>query len=254
MLCIPFAARPVVLRMSSAGASPSLAYRLVSACVMGDLPSAKAAVADGASVNEKGAGPGWGSTQLPLAAAASMRHHDVVVWLLSLGADPNGDSVMHYGAHDSTAAILQLLIDAGGDVNRESGGQPPLFPAVWGDNSEDNVRVLLAQPSLDFTIKYEGKTPEQYARDEGEPALADMIAQEVSGKGLPVLLGPTTTLLVLTVCGVAAAGRSRDERRWYDHCFVRLIKHVLCSGHDEACCRCGVVAVGRAAASRGGGC
>ena len=46
---------------------------------------------------------------------------------------------------------------------------------------------------------------------------------------------------MLTVCGVAVAGRGRDERRWYDHCFVRLIAHVLFSQRDEACCGCGVV-------------
>ena len=170
--------------MSSSGASPSPADRLVSACVIGDLPSAKAAVADGASVNEKGAGPGWVSTQLPLTAAASMQHHDVVVWLLSLGADPNGDSVMYYGARCSTAGTLQLLIDAGGDVNRKSAGMPPLISTVDGDNREDKTLVLLAQPSLDLTIQYAGHTPEQWARAFGWPAVADIIAQEVSGKGL----------------------------------------------------------------------
>ena len=90
------------------------------------------------------------------------------------------------GAYHSTAAILQLLIDAGGDVNRESRGQSPMYDAVLA-NSEDNVRVLLAQPSLDLTITYEGKTPDQYSRDWGErPAVADMIAREVSGRGMPV--------------------------------------------------------------------
>ena len=33
--------------------TPSLADRLVTACATGDLPSAKAAVADGVSVNER---------------------------------------------------------------------------------------------------------------------------------------------------------------------------------------------------------
>ena len=192
---LPYRTFPLPLpRMSSSGAPPSLADRLVTACFYGDLPSAKAAVADGASVNEKGWAP-WGGKPLALEAAAFRRHHDVVVWLLSHGADPNGDAVMWYGTYYSTAAILQLLIDAGGDVNRESCGQPPLFTAVRGNNSEDKVRVLLAQPSLDFTIKHKGKTPEQYARDYPRPAVADMIAQEVSGKGLPVF-----TACALTVC------------------------------------------------------
>ena len=94
----------------------------------------------------------------PLAVATWQRHDDVVVWLLSLGADPNGDRVMYYGVYNSTVAMLQLLIDTGGDVNWKSGGRPPLFTAAVGDHSEDNVRVLLAQPCLGFTIQYDGHT------------------------------------------------------------------------------------------------
>ena len=150
----------------------------------GDLPSAKAAVADGASVNEEGTASGVGFySALPLVAAVEKKKYDVVVWLLSHGADPNGNRLIFNGAFNSTAAIFQLLIDAGGDVNRKSFSEPPLFPALRGYNSKDTVRVLLAQPSLRLTIKYGGKTPEQYARVWREPALADMIAQEVSRKG-----------------------------------------------------------------------
>ena len=150
------------------------------ACYSGDLPSAKAAVADGASVNEKGMVPAFGGTYLPLAAAVASKQRGVVVWLLSHGADPDGDGVMWYAAITSSADNLQLLLDAGGDVNRKSSGEPPLFAAVrW--NKRDNVRVLLAQPCLDFTTtSYEDKAPEQYAHDNGKPAVADMIAQEVS--------------------------------------------------------------------------
>ena len=166
--------------------APSLADRLVAACWSGNFAAAKAAVAGGASVNEEGKK----ITSLPLTAAVSWKRHDLVVWLLSHGADPNGGDVMWYGARSGTTAILQLLIDAGGDVNRWGIlAGPPLFPAVWGRNSEDNVRVLLTQPCLDFTIKYNGNTPEDFARTYGTPAVADMIAQEVSVKGPPVLLG-----------------------------------------------------------------
>ena len=106
-----------------------------------------------------------------------------------------------------------LLIDAGGDVNRESGGWPPLFAAVLF-NEPDNVRVLLAQPSLDFTIKFEGKTPEQYARDKGRPALEDMIAQEVSGQGYPGLFG------------LESAGNTLNVPRlaWCAACVVRCLR------------------------------
>ena len=171
--------------MSLSAASLSLADRLVTACDRGDLPSAKAVVADGASVREEGTAPGFG-TGLPLTAAVYSLHHDVVVWLLSHGADPNEDDVMWYGARCSTTAILQLMIDAGCDVNPKSGGQPPLFSAVRGWYGEGKVRVLLAQPSLDCTAECDGKAPEQWARASQKPGLADMIAQEVSGKGIPI--------------------------------------------------------------------
>ena len=176
---------------SSDDETSPLADQLTVACADGDLPSAKAAVADGASVNEKGVG--WGRTPVfPLRAALARQQDDVVVWLLSHGADPNTDEVMFHGAWYSAAAMLQLLIDAGGDVNRESYEELPLFCAVL-DNREDKVRVLLAQPSLDCTIACDGKTAEQYARDTGKPALADMIAQEVSGKGLPIAVAEQGT-------------------------------------------------------------
>ena len=157
---------------------------------MGNLPSAKAAVANGASVNEEGKATAFSSKELPLNAAVYNDHDDVVVWLLSHGADPNGDAVMWCGAACSTADMLQLLIDAGGDVNRKSDGLAPLISAVDGDNCERVVPVLLAQPSLYFTIKYAGITLEQYAHDYGTPAVAAMIAQEVSvgGSGLLVLV------------------------------------------------------------------
>ena len=234
--------------MSSSGASPSLADRLVTACDTGDIPSVAAAVADGASVNEKGKDL-FGTPWLPLTAAVAERHHDVAVCLLSHGADPNGDKVMDYGAYNSTAATLQLLIDAGGDVNRESNLEHPLFAAADGDHSEDNVRMMLAQPSLDLTVTYDGKTPVQYVRDKGEPALADLIAQEVSGKGPPIQLGRLSRR-----CGVACGWQIARRATLVRPLFCSLIAHVHCSWHDEACCGCGVVAVGREAASRGGGC
>ena len=162
--------------------SSSLSDRLATACFNGDIPSAKAAIADGASVNDKGEAPDWDGTVLPLVPAVLGKHYDVVVLLLSHGDDPNGDFVMACGAYCSTSAILQLLIDSGGDVNRNSAGQPPLFTAVGSSKGDVDarVRVLLAQPSLDLTAKLtNGKTAEQYARDRNKPALADMIAHEV---------------------------------------------------------------------------
>ena len=203
-----------------------------------------ATVADGASVNERGRVPGWVFEGLPLTAAlfntGSGRAGQVVVWLLAHGADPNGAEVMWHVANEGVADILQLLIDAGGDVNRESIGEVPLRAAVHiFHRSEDNVRVLLAQPSLDFTLKsHDGRTPEQYARDTGELVHADMMATEVSEKGVPCVVGARKTHYSHRVSALLWLGRGRVERRWYDHWFARLIAHVvMCSGYDWMCCR-----------------
>ena len=173
--------------MSSSGdESPTpLADRLATACWSGDLLSAKAVLAEGASVNEKGESP-WSDAVSPLEAAVFNHHHDVVVWLLSHGADPNGDNVMCFGAY-STVDILQLLIDAGGDVNRNSSTRPPLFWAVL-DCNKDKVGVLLAQPVLEVTVALDGKSLEQFARDDDKPHLADMMSEEVSVGSCPVCI------------------------------------------------------------------
>ena len=66
-------------------------------------------------MNEEGKVPGL----LCTVAQVLLRLHAVVVWLVSHGADPNGVGVMYDGSSNGTAGILQLLIDAGGDVNRK---------------------------------------------------------------------------------------------------------------------------------------
>ena len=163
--------------MMSSTSQSSAVDRLLRACLDGDLPSAAAAVSDGASVNEKR------GVWLPLTTSLYRKRDDIAVWLLSHGADPNGSDVMFRGAAFSTPDLLQLLIDAGGSVNGESGREPPLFWTVF-NSREDNGRVLLAQPAFDFYLQYEGRAPEQFARNRGESALADVIVQEVS-RGLP---------------------------------------------------------------------
>ena len=81
--------------------------RLCTACWIGDLPAADAAIADGAIVNDEGRAPGWDSI-LPLYAALVQQHRDIVLWLLcGHGADPNGDEVM-WAAACYAAARPQL--------------------------------------------------------------------------------------------------------------------------------------------------
>ena len=150
---------------------PPPADRLVAACASGDLPSALAAVAAGASVNGEGTGRD-GDVWLPLESAVIHRHCAVVVWLLSQGAHTSGETtVMFYAAVCSAPDILQLVIDAGGDVS----GLLLLYAT-----REDNVRLLLAQPSLDLAVTQHEHVAERFAQDPGRPWIADLMSREVS--------------------------------------------------------------------------
>ena len=145
----PLTTYPLCRMSSSSAASPSLTGRLVTACTTGDLPSVRAAVADGASVNEPGSVEGVYDAVLPLTAAVERKHHDVVVWLLSHGADPNGDKVLYYTATASTPAILQLLIDAGGRPGHRK-------RAVQRDRrtSEQRLESVLRQTSTGIKMSF----------------------------------------------------------------------------------------------------
>ena len=164
---------------TTAPATPAI-DRLCTACWSGDLPAADAAIADGAIVNDEGRAPGWDSI-LPLYAALVQQHRDIVVWLLcGHGADPNGTDVMYFGAKWGTAVILQVLIDAGGDVNQACYGEPLLFVSI-SNTCYDSVHVLLGQPLLDCaTTDSRSRTPEMYARYNGKRVVARRIAEEVS--------------------------------------------------------------------------
>ena len=112
--------------------------------------------------------------------AVSNKRYDIVLWLLSHGANTNGVLEMENVLAVVSSDIMQVLIDVGGDVNQHGGVLPPLFMAVLCD-VEANAWVLLAQPSLDLDIANGDRTAEQFARFHGLPALADAIAKEVSG-------------------------------------------------------------------------
>ena len=168
---------------------PLLADRLVIACWVGDMQDVQAAITAGASVNERATAVGWRSRN-PLFAAVYNHHVDVVVTLLARGADPNGYWVMHTAVCHGTADVLQLLIDAGGDVNAESCGMSPLYIAVsFTVGAREAVTVLLAQPTLRLTAAHDVVAPEQFARNSGLHELADTIGREVGTQACVCLSG-----------------------------------------------------------------
>jgi ankyrin repeat protein len=141
-----------------------------------------AAVAGGIPVNERHSSDGV--TALHNAVFFSRRM--LVVALLAAGADANvtnrhGVTSAWWGAINSTADILQLLLDGGGSVNEpRNDGCTPLIALVknnYGDAAA-RLQVLLAYPELDLDAKYRGRTAEEWAVDRGHSQLAVAIAEE----------------------------------------------------------------------------
>ena len=159
------------------------------------MASAAAAVADGARVIEQGIAPCWKWPVSPMWAAVRNKHLDIVVFLLAHGVDPNscrdddrsGLTFVGLAAGISSPEVLQLLIDAGGDVNKGLERSNPLCGTLCSKYADEgNVRVLLAEPSLDLArATWIGKAPERYAPEWLKPGAGDMIAMEVwHGRGV----------------------------------------------------------------------
>ncbi len=115
--------------------------------------------------------------------AVLFKRRELVVALLVAGADANAkdnhDSTpMLWAAFDSTADILQLVIDGGGSVNEaDIVGRTPLISLVMNNfgDAATRLQVLLACLHLDLDA---GKTTEEWAVTEGHVELARAIAEE----------------------------------------------------------------------------
>jgi ankyrin repeat protein len=142
------------------------------------LEGITAAVASGIPVNGRNR---WGETALH--NAVIYRRRELVVALLAAGADANvkdGASCVWKGAFDSTADILQLLINGGGNVTEQDSGQTPLIAVVLWNKGDAAARlqVLLRCPELDLDTKYDGMTADEWAVRKGHSQLAAAIAEE----------------------------------------------------------------------------
>ncbi len=146
------------------------------------LKGVRTAVARGIFVNGRHSSDGWTA----LHRVVLNKRPELVVALLEAGADPNvknrfGNTSVLWGASDSNAQILQLLIDSGGSVNEpDDNGMTPLIAVVrWKDgDAAARLKVLLACPELDLDAKYRGKTAEDWAAHMHHFQLALAIAQE----------------------------------------------------------------------------
>jgi hypothetical protein len=118
--------------------------------------------------------------------AVRFERRELVVALLADGVDANvknnvGATSVRLGAANSSADILQLLVDSGGSVNEPTscGGRPLIALAKYnrGDTAA-RLQVLLACPELDLDAACQGKMAEMWAVTRGHPELAAAIAEE----------------------------------------------------------------------------
>jgi len=104
-----------------------------------------------------------------------------VIELLKQKPDPDardsyGGTALHAAMFQDNIHIVQLLIDAGYDVNAigPSNGYTPLHDAVWADNLP--ALKLLVKNGGDLTIKgHDGNTPLAKAKSEGKQDIVDYL-------------------------------------------------------------------------------
>lgn len=139
-----------------------------------------ALIQSGADVNIRESKDG----QSILENAVEWGYTDVAKLLISKGADVNakdndGHSPLHYAVRDSgKTEITKALIDAGADLNAKERkyGQTPLHIAI--DEHNDEAVMLLLDKGADVNAKDDkGNTTLQYAIDDQEDKIADLIRQ-----------------------------------------------------------------------------
>ena len=95
----------------------------------------------------------------PLMIACRAGHHEVVRRLLQvpgisiLQEDSFGDTALHWAAREGHSACLkELAMVPGLDWNhKDVDGRTPLCTAIYGH--PDSVRIIVAQPGVDFSVK-----------------------------------------------------------------------------------------------------
>ncbi len=100
-----------------------------------------------------------------------------VVELLKTNPDPDGrdsygGTALHAAMFQDNTRIVELLIEAGFDVNAVGprNGYTPLHDAVWGNNLP--ALKILVENGGDITIKdLDGNTPLEKAKSENKPEL-----------------------------------------------------------------------------------
>jgi ankyrin repeat protein len=141
----------------------SLNSFLIDAVLAGDESAVRRLLKEGANVNANVRIAGYRFLR-PLEAAAHKGHAEIVLLLLSEGAavDPEGSPSL---LHVATPQIVELLLEAGADVNASTiFGMTPLIGAV--DNDYPDVVLALLNAGANAKMKdYDGETALDHVRE-----------------------------------------------------------------------------------------
>ena len=168
---------PAAATLPAASPLPELQNNFMGACYRGDLAAALACLRSGASVN---AGSDPTLTDRPLHAAVCSKHYALVLHLLAHGADVAVPGLLALATFCNAVNVVQLLIDAGADVNLADDRDRLPRVAFLRLQHCAVFEALLSMPALDITTPDQrGRTCEEDAV-EGEYAVAAVaIAKEV---------------------------------------------------------------------------
>ena len=124
---------------------------------------------------------------------APSRHRGLAVHLLSLGANPMGGGVVEQTIFSANVNDMQLLVDAGADLNEDSNGRVPLILAASCGQMPSTTRMveyMLTLPELDLephtsesgSESDEWEDPVRIARSNGLHREATLIRNEVRAR------------------------------------------------------------------------
>jgi len=123
---------------------------------------------------------GWS----PLALAAHFGSRAAARLLLTAGADlglrsknPTGNTALHAAVAGKRHELVELLIDAGADVNaQDASGWTPLNLAAH-EGVVETVRLLLTNGADQTIADKNGRTPRETAEREGNTAVLELLRQ-----------------------------------------------------------------------------
>ena len=138
-----------------------------------------------------------GEARTPLIHAVHCRSHELVVWLLQRGANPNhqdrsGSTALCRAAYAADVEGVECLLRHGADPNlRDKHGNGPLWEALCGAATDHQLRVLellLQSGAQPDAVNIHGVSPRM--RAQGHPQAAQALTDPPPAVDPPDDVGP----------------------------------------------------------------